>query len=98
MINGVILQMVSYFIERQVMKFGENIDWGLIKADLEKRISDLVPGAAFDNVAKYLVSVLIDLVAELFKQAGTVATEKVAENVTNANRALAYELTKRAMK
>lgn len=97
MINGVLLQMVSYFLERQLAKFGENIDWALIKIDLEKRISDLVPGAAFDNVAKYLVSILIDLVAELFKQGGKIEVAKTAEHVTSANRALAYELTKRAM-
>jgi len=98
MINGVILQIASYFLERQIAKFGEGVDWALIKVDLEKRISDLVPGAAFDGVAKFLVSILIDLVAELFKQDGAIEIKKVAEHVTSANRALAYELTKRAMK
>ncbi len=98
MINGVILQIASYFLERQIAKFGDGVDWSLIKVDIEKRISDLVPGTAFDGVAKFLVSILIDLVAELFKQSGAVKVDKVSEYVNSANRALAYELTKRAMK
>lgn len=97
MINGVILQFLASFIVRQFQKYGERLDWNLIKLDFAKRIRALVPGTDYDDTAVFMVNVLIDLVVELFKQHGKIEEAKISEFVTSANKAMSYEITKRAM-
>lgn len=72
--SDVILNMCLMFIERQVIKFGQEIDWVKVKADAKVRIEDVVPGTYFDATAVTIVNALIDLVANFFISGGVPVT------------------------
>jgi hypothetical protein len=67
MLDAFLLQIVRWFIERQVMKWGKALDWTKVKSDLEIRVKALVPGDQFDSIAAYLAGMFVDVIAEYFK-------------------------------
>lgn len=97
MIQYNVLQMVSWFIERQLGKFAGGLDWAKVKEDLLKRVADLVPGQTFDAPAQYLVGLLFDLVAAQFVDAKSYDASKLPEFVEKANKALPLLVTQKAM-
>lgn len=64
--HSFLIQAVVYFVFRQVKKYADDIDWGLVKADAMIRIAQLLPGDQFDGAAKALVYAFIDFVEEYF--------------------------------
>lgn len=63
MFDKILIGMVINFVLRQLDKFTHAIDWAKVKADLEPRIRDLVPGRFFDDEAVAACNRVIDLVA-----------------------------------
>jgi hypothetical protein len=60
-----ILRLVLTFVVRQLAKFQQTIKWDLVKADVEKRIRDLIPGDWFDDYAVVVAFIAIDTVADM---------------------------------
>lgn len=94
--NAILLQLVKWFVERQLIKWGQALDWALVKADLVARVKDLLPGDQFDDVAAYTVGVLIDLIAAAFK--GQPSVVGLPQAMDHAVHALPRELAVRALK
>lgn len=61
MIQRLVVSMVISFILRQVAKFKSDTDWRKIKADLDKRVRDLIPGTWFDDEAVLVCRTLVDM-------------------------------------
>jgi hypothetical protein len=68
MLDKWIVSLIVSFILRQLDKFGANIDWAKVKADLEVRVRALVPGTWFDDEAVALVNFVLDRAAEVLAQ------------------------------
>ncbi len=67
MINNIVLGIVRFFIERQLVKWGSSIDWTKVKADVHERILKLLPNSMYDQTAAYIAGILVDIVADYFK-------------------------------
>ena len=83
-----LLKLALLFIERQIIKFGQDLDWAKVKADVKTRIDDLVPGTYFDATAELIINVLIDGIALAFKNQSlpiTAANLPQAANVAQSN-------------
>lgn len=61
--RGIVIKQVILFVMRQLEKFTENINWDQVKADLEPRIRDLIPGTIADDLVVGWANALIDMVA-----------------------------------
>lgn len=66
--DSVLLQLLLWFIQRQLAKFGSTIDWDKVKADAADRIAHLLPGDVFDSAVQHVVSEMIDMVGVFCKQ------------------------------
>ncbi len=60
MLEKWIVSIVISFVLRQVEKFKDQTDWVKVRADLETRVKDLVPGTWFDAEAVALVDMVLD--------------------------------------
>lgn len=70
-----IVQAVIAFILRQVAKFGAKTDWVKVKADVQARVADLIPGTFFDDEGKRLADAVLDLCVRVLKS--TAQLEKI---------------------
>lgn len=94
----VILQMVKWFIERQLLKYGDQLDLNKVKADLQQRVSDLLPGATYDAVAQHIVGVFIDIVAAYFASKGlTPSMALIPQAIDHASMSLNRELAAKSL-
>lgn len=60
MFQKIIINLVIAFILRQIKKFGETVNWDLVKADLDKRIADILPGTWIDAEAVTVANYVFD--------------------------------------
>jgi len=67
-IKKVIVDLTVTFIIRQLAKYASAVDFGKIKADVEPRIRDLVPGEWMDDAVVDLMKVTVDALAEFVKE------------------------------
>jgi hypothetical protein len=81
MLDAFVLQIVKWFVERQMLKWGKALDWTLVKKDLEERVKSLVPGTQFDDTAAYVAGVLIDIIAGYFKDTNTPTDAPQAQQI-----------------
>lgn len=59
MINQWILSFAISFVMRQLAKFQKTLDWAKVKADLDARVRQLVPGSWLDDDAVNLCDALL---------------------------------------
>lgn len=80
MINQWLVTVVIAFVLRQLGKFQETIDWTKVKADLDQRTRDLVPGTWFDDEAVAVVDALLSKVQFVLSDTGdlTAILQKLA--------------------
>ncbi len=64
-----ILNMLIGFVIRALVKWGEAIDWALVKQDAAERIRALVPGIMFDDEVVKLANLLFDAAAKITGEA-----------------------------
>lgn len=62
MLERWVIGMVISFVLRQVAKFKHDIDWAKVKADVDVRVRELIPGDWFDDEAVLAVNVVLDMV------------------------------------
>jgi hypothetical protein len=67
-IKKVIVDLTVTFVIRQVAKYASAVDFEKIKADVEPRIRDLVPGEWMDDAVVDLMKVTVDALAEFVKE------------------------------
>jgi hypothetical protein len=60
MLEKWLVSMIISFVLRQLAKFKEHTDWAKVRADLETRVKDLVPGTWFDSDAAALADVVLE--------------------------------------
>jgi hypothetical protein len=72
MIDKIVLKIVITFILRQLAKFEKTVDWALVKADLSKRVADLLPGTWFDAEAVVAVHALVDAAHSAIAATGSI--------------------------
>lgn len=99
-IPGFILQLLLFFVWRQIQKWGSDINWDLVKADAVARIAALLPGDRWDDVAQMLVGEIIDIIKELLESKNLVSpNQQEVEVVFNdAQQLLLRRLAEKAMK
>jgi len=90
--NQIIWTLLVWFVERQIKKWGKDLDWAKVKVDLVKRIRALVPGERFDDAAAFMVEVIVDLVEMYVKQGLTPELAAI-----QAKGDLDHELARRAL-
>ncbi len=60
MLEKWLVSIVISFVLRQIAKFKDQTNWATVRADLETRVKDLVPGTWFDAEAVALVDLVMD--------------------------------------
>jgi hypothetical protein len=65
MLKSWLIKAAIAFALRQLAKWKDGINWETVKADLEARIRDLVPGELFDDEAAKMVRSVVDMIAGL---------------------------------
>ena len=68
MIDELVLAIVKLLVDKLIIEQGEKLDWVKLKADAQSKLDALLPPSIYDDVAKYLVGVLLDLVSAYFVQ------------------------------
>lgn len=101
-LRTVIFPLVQLFVVRQIMKWGKSLDWQRVREDLVARVEKLVPGEEWDEAAKFVTEVLVDLVAQWFQgreipQSKIDATNLVHHALDDANEKLLKALAQRAL-
>ncbi len=97
--DTILLSIVRWFIERQLLKYGEAIDWEKVKADCQARIKQLLPDSVFDATAEYIVGVFLDIVSAYFVQNKVpLAPAGISNAITYAQSMISRELAARALK
>ena len=81
------------FILRQLAKWQSGINWDLVKADLDKRIRDLIPGELFDDEAVAGMHALVDMVAAVLAAQSDI--EKIISLAVDGKFAEAIEALKK---
>lgn len=82
LINWLISGVIT-FITRQILKWGEDIDWDLVKKDFDERVRDLMPGQFMDDTASALAASLIEAVRMTIGKDGGI--HMIQDLVKNAN-------------
>lgn len=73
---GFLVPIAIKFAMRQARKFGASLDLAKVRADLETRVKDLVPGEMWDEAATKLADKLFQIIAGFLT---TDILEKLAE-------------------
>lgn len=60
-----LVNTVFVYVARAIKKWGESIDWALVKADVAERVRALVPGDWFDDTLVEFADAVVDKVASL---------------------------------
>lgn len=81
MINRWVIGIVVSFIMKQIEKFGASVDWVKVKADLEPRVRQVVPGTWLDADAVEAVNAVVDAAARAL--AATDALQKIIDLMAN---------------
>lgn len=63
-----LMAALKWFVERQLLAWGRQVDWEKVRADAKTRIAALVPGTYWDDAAVYLVDVFISVASAYFVQ------------------------------
>ncbi len=92
MLEKWLASIVISFVLRQVAKFKKDTDWAKVKADLETRVKDLVPGTWFDAEASALVDLLMDKLVAILS--ATNILEGILEKVAAEDWTGAVEMLK----
>jgi hypothetical protein len=58
-----IIRIVVSFVVRQILKFGRDTNWQMIKDDLALRIRALIPGSFFDSEAVAMMEFFVDIIS-----------------------------------
>lgn len=74
MLQTWIINLAVTFIVRQIAKFGTAINWTSVKADLETRVRQLVPGDWFDSEAVAVAGCLVDAAAAVLADSARIDT------------------------
>jgi len=90
MIQKWLVNLAVSFMMRQLAKWGEAIDWPMVKADVEARVRALVPGTWLDNDAVALMMSLVDAAAGVLAASGSL--EKIVKLVIEGKIQEAWEM------
>jgi len=71
MVQKWILSLAVSFFMRQLARWQDEIDWALVKEDLDTRIRALVPGEWFDQTAVDVIHTLVDVAASVLSATET---------------------------
>jgi hypothetical protein len=83
MIQKWIISAAVSFMLRQLAKWQKSIDWAMVKADLKKRVEDLIPGEWMDAEIAAMAMALVDAAAAVL--ASSEELEKII-NLVLANK------------
>lgn len=84
--NPVLLEVVSWFLEKAILEAGKDVCWETIKLQLEEKVDAMIPGVIADKIANYILDALIDVVAGYFKQSLDPQTPEVVHNLVEKAR------------
>ena len=93
--DTILLQLVQWFVERQIKKFGTEVKWDVVKADVKARLEKLLPGNVFTPSLEFIVDELIDMVASYCAQpqvAPTLGTPQMSATISSAMAAAAQNI------
>ncbi len=69
-----IIQAAIMFIVRQVAKFGVNLNWDMVKADVDSRVRKLLPGVFFDDIGSALALKAVNIAQGVLTSADELET------------------------
>lgn len=96
MLDKWLISLAISFLVRQLKKFAGQLDWEKVKADAQKRVSDLLPGEFFDSEAQALVAYVLDAARLVLSEAD--AWENVLKLVAEGKTAEAFEAIKKLLR
>ncbi|HAT75761.1 MAG TPA: hypothetical protein DCS19_02695 [Flavobacterium sp.] len=67
MFQKLIFEVVLSFLIRQIIKYGDSIDFAIIREDVRELVRKIVPGNIFDETAVQFVDTMIDGIVYLFE-------------------------------
>ncbi len=50
-------------VRKGLIEAGKEVDWAALKVDIDAKLDAIVPNVIYDAVAKYLVNILLDMIA-----------------------------------
>ncbi len=59
MLNRFVVNLIISFILKQISKVHDKIDWVALKAEVDAKVRDLVPGTWFDDEAVRLIDTIL---------------------------------------
>ncbi len=60
MLEKLLISIIVSFVLRQIAKFKDQTNWATVRADLEARVKDLVPGTWFDPESVALADLVLE--------------------------------------
>lgn len=91
----IVVPYVLSFVVRQIAKWGEAIDWALVKADAEERVRALLPDWLFEDDVVEAVHLLLDICAEALGKSN--ALKAILEKCVAKDFAGALELARQLL-
>jgi hypothetical protein len=80
-LQDVLLTLIRYCLEVLLIDWGKTQNWDALKTEMCARIDKVIPNSTWDTAAKYVASVLVDLVAEYFTNAKVDPAAPTAKDV-----------------
>jgi len=67
MFQKLIFEVVLSFLIRQIVKYGNSIDFDIVREDVRELVRKIVPGTIFDETVVQFVDTMIDGIVYLFE-------------------------------
>jgi len=67
MFQKLIFEVVLSFVIRQIAKYGDSVEWDLVREDIREYVRKIIPGDAFDETCVSLVDHILDGVEYLIE-------------------------------
>lgn len=97
MLTDMILALVKLVVEKVIIEQGKDVDWDKVKKEVQDKLDSVLPPSIWEDVLKYLVGILLDILSSYFKQNGLAfSAENLEKAVSHANGKLAFEVAKTA--
>lgn len=91
-----ILKGMLWFVVRQLGKYLESADFEKIRADLEIRLRDLIPGTMFDDAVISLMDIVIATIKKLME--APMEAKNILEHLKSGDITYAYNSFLEAVK
>lgn len=85
--NPVLLEVVSWFIEKAILQAGKDVNWDMLKLQLEDKMDAMIPGVVADKIANYVLEALLSIVEAYIKQHEGPKTPEVIHDMVEKARA-----------